>query len=342
MIQEYAKQYPEDQLYLLKPDRKKSSYENYFTEPNIFTSNYPNFLGIPRFFSLLKKVPNDGIFHGLSAEIPILKKPVKKVIVTIHDLIFLARPQDYKFIDRKIYEAKLLHAVKHSDVILSISQFTANALKEYVDFDSSKLKVHFQNCNSIFYKSLSEEERNIVLYKYNVSSPYWICVSSFNGRKNIRSIIEAYSLIPESDRIPILLIGSGSLQQECKQLTEKLRLTNHIRFLDHIHPIDLPALYQSSIGLIYPSVLEGFGIPALEAMASGIPLIGHKGSSVEEAAGKAGVFVDCLSPEQLSHSIISLQSDQQLRQEILSHTQSQLSKYSNEKLMAQLREIYSS
>ncbi len=341
LIMEYAKQYVQDQLYLLKPAFRETRYEDYFTLDNIHKVNYPNFLGIPRVLSLMNKVSQDAIFHGLSAEIPRQTRKVKKVIVTIHDFIFLARPQDYALLDRKIYTAKMKYAIQHSDIILSISQFTADMIKQYVDYDSNKLRVHYQNCNSIFYNRLTEPEKLNVLSKYKIQTPFWICVSSFNGRKNVNSIIESYSLIPDSDRIPILLIGTGSTQKACKQLTEKLNLTKHISFLDYIQPEELPALYQSSIGLIYPSLLEGFGIPALEAMASGIPLIGHKSSSVEEAAANAGYFVNCQSKEELSSAIIKLQSDQSLRSRLLSNASTQICKYSNQELMRQLKEIYS-
>lgn len=340
LIEEYSKHYSEDQLYLLKPYGKHSQYEEYFKQNNIHKINYSNLLGIPRVYSLLNKVPDDAVFHGLSAEIPLRRKFSQKLIVTIHDLIYITRPQDYSWIDRNIYKAKLKHAIENADVIICISEFTLKELNNHFKIDHNKIKIVYQNCNSIFYNRLSSEEKNNQLAKYKIKPPFWICVSSFNGRKNIRSIINAYSILPKNERVPLLLIGNGSLKKDCIDLTEKHNLSDCIRFMNHIPSNELPAFYQSSLGLIYPSLLEGFGIPAVEAMASGVPIIGHKGSSVEEAAADAGLFVDCQTEKEIANAIMSIQSSNSLRQDLIEKGRSQLTRYNNKELMRQMNEIY--
>ncbi|MCC6815249.1 MAG: glycosyltransferase family 4 protein [Saprospiraceae bacterium] len=341
LVNSYAQIYPDDSVYLLKPKGKNSRFENGYFFDSIQTINYSNTLGLSRSLSLMNHVPKEGVFHGLSAEIPFQFKKCKKVIVTIHDLIFLSRPGDYKFLDRTIMKAKVRYALEHSDAIISISQYTTQEIHKYFKVDPKKITTIYQNCNSIFYNKIAEEQRSKVLLKYGIREPYWICVSSFNGRKNIQSIIEAYALIPDKMRIPIVLIGSGALKKQCVMRTEELKLSQYIKFLDHLESEELPSLYQASIGLIYPSLIEGFGIPALEAMASGIPLIGHKGSSVEEAAGEAGLFIDCLSKEELASAILKLQSDTILRSLLLKNATNQMGQYSNQKLINQLNKIYS-
>ncbi|MEP7197191.1 MAG: glycosyltransferase family 1 protein [Saprospiraceae bacterium] len=342
LVEEYSAQYPSDELFLLKPGSKESKHDLQFSTPRFNTISYSNFLGIPRMLSLLNKVPADGIFHGLSAEIPMLTKKIKKVIVTIHDIIFLYRPNDYAFIDRNIYIQKLKYALKNADNIIAISETTAQDIINYFGIDENKIKVIYQNCNKIFYNRLSVVEIEQSKIKFNLPIDYLICVSSFNERKNLQSIVEAYRLLTPSQRVPLVFVGSGNLKKDVSNLVAKYDLAKYFIFLDYVEPKDLPALYQGSMALIYPSLMEGFGIPALEAMASGIPILGHQHTAVEEAAGEAGLFVDCTNSEVFAGAIQNLQTKASLREKFKNASLVQLEKYTNAKLMKELNELYKS
>ncbi|MEO6189457.1 MAG: glycosyltransferase family 1 protein [Saprospiraceae bacterium] len=342
LVEEYSKYFPSDNLFLLKPGNKETVYDSNFNQKPFKIISYTNQLGIPRIFQLMNKVPSQSVFHGLSAEIPFRKnRKDSKVVVTIHDVIFLSRKNDYHWIDRNIYWAKLNYSIKNADQIISISEFTSKELIKYTDVDPTKITTLYQNCKSIFYQKLEDYTIDAERKRFALPNEYWICVSSFNERKNIISILKAYKILKENDRIPLVFVGGGQLKKKMMNLSSEYNLMNKFIFLDHVPAHQLPALYQGSCGLIYPSLMEGFGIPAVEAMASGIPILGHQSSAVEEAAGKAGVFIDCNIAEDLADSILRLQNDAQLRKELERQSRLELQRFDNGKLMNELNQIYS-
>ncbi len=340
LVRSYANSFPEDELILLKPGFENSSYQEFLNRP-YQTIEYSNYFGWPRIFDLQNKIQDDSVFHGLSAEIPWQwKKRSIKNIVTVHDIIFITRPNDYPWIDRNIYKAKLKYALQQSDHIISISQFTTNEIINHFNISASKITTIYQNCNNIFYKPIQEPLKNQLKNKYKLPNEYWICVSGFSRRKNLLSIPLAYKNIHKKERIPLVFVGDGPEKNNLRRMIKELELENCFIFLENIPTEELPALYQMSKGLFYPSLMEGFGIPVLEAFASGVPVIGQRDSAIAEAGGKAGNFIDTNNSEEFANAIALLQQDSDAYNTLKKNIQAELPRFENNHLMSQLNKIY--
>ena len=239
----------------------------------------------------LKKNKVD-IFHGLSHEIPKKKKgSTIKYVVTIHDLIFLRYPKNYKTIDRKIYLKKVQHACEVADKIIAISQQTKKDIIEFLKVDESKIEVVYQTCSSAFMKESHFSYQESVLRKYNLPENFILTVGTVEKRKNIASLVEAIG--KSRTQLPLVVVGAQTdYIKEVEAAVTKYKLDEQVAFLQNVSFLDLPALYQLANLFVYPSVFEGFGIPILEALYSKTPVIAATGSCLEEVGGPSSVYVD--------------------------------------------------
>lgn len=282
-------------------------------------------------------IPQDVIYHGLSAELPwFAKLKTSKLVLTVHDLIFKIRPQDYRWHDRLSYNSKLDRAVRQAQIIVAISQKTKKDLLEFYKLEESSIEVLYQNCDPIFYQDLKTESGKLEALPEN----YWISVGSFNSRKNQESILKAYLCIEESKRIPLIFIGQGPLRKSIQESVMLSKLDRWIEFRTVESHETLAKYYRKAMGLLYPSLYEGFGIPAVEALACGIPVIGHRGTAVEEAAGAGGIFVNTLQSDELAHGIESIQSDSSIRNNLITKGKAHIQIFDEKKSIPRQKKIY--
>ncbi len=257
-----------------------------------------------RSFQLSRWLEKDEVdlFHGLSNELPygIHRRKVRSV-VTIHDLIFLEHPELYKAMDRKIYERKVRYACHVASLIVAVSEQTKQDIMRFLNVDESRIRVVYQGCDERFYKRLSEEELHTSLRRFALPSEYLLYVGTIEERKNLLRLIMA--LHRGNIDIPLVVVGKKTAYfKKVKEYMETYDLRN-IHFLDHLQTADLPAIYQASSAFIYPSSYEGFGIPILEALNSGVPVITSRGGCLEETAGKGGVLVDPFDTDEMIDAI---------------------------------------
>lgn len=252
------------------------------------------------------------VFHGLSQEIPFgLPLRVKKV-VTVHDLIYFRYPQFYNPIDVAVYKAKVKFACKIADTIIAISEQTAQDLIEFLKVDAEKIKIVYQGCHPIFKQRRSTVEIESVKRKYFLPEKYILSIGTIEERKNVLIIIKAFELLHESVRIPIVIVGrSTSYALKVKAYIKKRQLENWVQFLHQSSFVDFPAIYQGATVFVYPSLFEGFGIPLIEAIESGIPVITSKGSCFREAAGPDAIYIDSQDENDLASAFMRLISEDQ-------------------------------
>ena len=242
---------------------------------------------------IIKQLLKDKIdlFHGLSHEIPLgLKKNGIKSIVTIHDLIFLRRPQYYKLIDRIIYKLKSKYACKYAGKIIAISEKTKQDIIAFYKTDPAKIEVIYQSCDDSFKTLLSTVEKEKIRTTYKLPSKYLLNVGTIEPRKNLLLIIKA---LPQIDATySLIVIGKNtSYTTLVKKEIEKLGLQNRVIFLQDLPFSDLPAIYQMASIFILPSFYEGFGIPIIEALYGNVPVIAATGSCLEEAGGPNSCYI---------------------------------------------------
>ncbi|MBI2731564.1 MAG: glycosyltransferase family 4 protein [Sphingobacteriales bacterium] len=261
------------------------------------------------------------LYHGLSHEIPVgIQKTGIKSVVTIHDLIFERYPEQYNAIDIKIYRKKFKYACEYSDKIIAISQQTKADIIEFYKTDPDKISVCYQSCNPAFAKTIDEKEKKRVRVLYGLPEKYFLYVGSVIERKNLLTVCRAMKHVGISNAVPLVVIGEGGkYMQQVKQFVKENRLSSQIIFLSEKDAAkqsdgfrtasDFPAIYQSAVCMIYPSIFEGFGIPVLEALWSRLPVITSNVSCMPETGGNAAFYISPFDDIKLAEGMLKIYED---------------------------------
>jgi glycosyltransferase involved in cell wall biosynthesis len=279
---------------------------------------------------------NIDIYHGLSNEIPFgIRKSGVKSVVTIHDLIFLRYPELYPFIDRFIYNKKFRYACENADAIVAVSQQTKDDIMEFYKIPSERIRVIYQDCKEIFHPSATLRVREEILKKYSLNKPYILCVSSFSERKNQKRLIEAFQQLGLKDYELILVGGKSKYSEQIFEIPP-----SGVRGLFSVPSTDLPALYQGAALFVYPSFFEGFGIPIVEALHSGVPVVAATGSCLEEAGGDGALYANPLDVNDLADKMRQVLTNQTLRNDLIFKGKEHVKQFSSERIAGQLMELY--
>ena len=259
------------------------------------------------------------LYHGLSHEIPMgIEKTGIKSVVTIHDLIFEKFPHQYSRIDRMIYAKKFRHACLHAHHIISVSQQTKSDICELYGIAPEKITTTYQSCDEVFYQPVNPLQKKEIKKAYSLPNNFFLYVGSVIERKNLLNICRAYALDDRHSLPPLVVVGKGGeYLKQVKSFIHQHHLDNRIIFLSEITPAsssdhnkpDLPTLYQTALALVYPSVYEGFGIPVLEAMAGGTPVITSNISCLPEVGEDAVFYVDPYQAESIFEAMKTLLDD---------------------------------
>ncbi len=280
------------------------------------------------------------LFHGLSNELPLnIRRKKIKSIVTIHDLIFLRYPRFYKRIDRAIYSFKFRKACRNADRIIAISECTKRDIVSFFDIDPGKIEVVYQGCDACFSHEATEQQKQEVRQRYSLPRKYVLNVGSIEERKNALLAIKAMEGLP--DEVHLVIVGKHTpYTDKIKSYADEKGLARRIHFIHNLPFADLPAVYQMATVFIYPSRFEGFGIPILEALHSGVPVVAATGSCLEEAGGPYSIYVDPDNVEETAAALRLLCTDEAQRKEMIEKGKRFSASFSEEKQAEQLMEIY--
>lgn len=351
LIRSLANLFPTNNYFLFNP---KQNNQHVFPEKNIQEINPTSFLSklFPSFWrsrwmanEIEKKVD---IYHGLSNELPwsLLHKKCK-TIVTIHDLIFEHYPEQYSQLDVFFYKNKFKFACQSADRIIAISEATKqDILNTYTKIDPTKIEVCYQSCDARFFLENKKYHRDEYIGHFNLPNKYFIYVGSIIERKNLLSICKAMKLFNKEEDVQLVVIGKGSAyKQQVKSYLVENQLENLVIFLedifDRVQIFDaLPFLYHFSTALIYPSIMEGFGIPVLEAMASGTAVITSNCSSLKEAGGDAAILIDPNNSNDIFNAMKKLNQEDVFRANCIEKGLLHANHFTNEKCAAQVMQVY--
>lgn len=268
-----------------------------------------------RFFWRSFGVPKDckqfsvNIYHGLSNELPFefVKNPNIKWVVTIHDIAFLYYKMDYSFFDRFIHFQKIKHSCQKADVVIAVSEYTKIDICKRFSISSEKVKVVYQTVQENFLKRYTNTEFKQVVSLYHLPNRYYLSVGSITARKNLLAALRAWKGLPSEYQWPFLIIGKPN-RKYFKLIKEELDLFNEIYsdkiIFKNVTNEHLPVIYQNAAIFIYPSFFEGFGIPVLEALYSGVPVITSKTTSLPEVGGPGAYLVDPNSFDEIKAGIL--------------------------------------
>jgi len=340
LLKALLKYYPENRYLLFTPKINKQIFSDsgfeIYTPPGI-NKLFPS---LWRSFSInksLKKLSLD-VFHGLSNEIPFFINNKKiKTIVTIHDLIFLRYPNLYKWIDRKIYLQKFKYSCHKADLIIAISQQTKSDIIEFFKINENRIKVVYQSCNPIFFENISIPYKNLFL-KYNIPKNYILYVGTIERRKNLLTLLKA--VYSKKIDLPIVVVGRKTEYfNEIKDFIEKNKVKN-IFFIGEISNEELVALYKYAKIFVYPSIFEGFGIPVIEAIASGVPVVTSKNSCLMETGGEAAVYFEPYNYEELGDIIINIINDISLYNNLIEKGKQHIKRFTPEVFAKNTMNLY--
>lgn len=235
------------------------------------------------------------LFHGLSNELPFgIDRSGCKSVVTIHDLIFLHHPELYKSSVRQVLKWKTSYACHVADHIIAVSEKSKQDIMEYYGIPEEKISVVYQSYDASCFNPYRDKQMALtVRAKYQLPEKYVLCVGTIERRKNQEVLIKALPYM-SSDMHVVLAGNRTPYQAELEQLTNRMGLTRRLHILNKIENDELRILYQEASAFAYMSLSEGFGIPIVEALACGVPVIAAAGSCLEEAGGPHSVY---LSPD---------------------------------------------
>lgn len=258
---------------------------------------------------------NLDLFHSPDFIAP--RQAARRHIITIHDLHFLYYPQFLEEDALNYYRNQIMKSVKRADHILVQTDGTKRDVMKMLNAPEEKITVHHLGVNPSF-KPMTTEQIQTILAPYNLPSEYLLFVGTIEPRKNLPTLFKAYALMREkTPDIPPLVLGGQAgwhVEQEMATLDE-LGLRKHVVWFQNVPPEVLSALYAGATLLIIPSFHEGFGMPALEAMACGTPAVVTNRGSVPEVIGDAAVYLDPTEPETIVEAVLSLLNDTDRYQE---------------------------
>jgi len=234
-----------------------------------------------------------GVLFVPSHVVPLLHP--RKTVVTVHDLGYFVYPEAHTRLSRIYLRASTWFSVRAAKRVLAISQATKRDLMKYYGVPAGKIRVVYHGCDPVFRPVRDEKALADVASRYGVSRPYCLHVGTLQPRKNLGVLVEAWRLLRERmGRPPALLLAGkrGWLYESLFEQVKRAGLDDLVKFTDYVDREDLPALYSGALALTFPSLYEGFGLPPLEAMSCGTPVICSNATSLPEVVGDAGILLD--------------------------------------------------
>ncbi len=327
--------YPEHSYYLFdsKPSELPKSAANIIKKPKLRP--------LWRQFGISKDIQRQqlDVYHGLSAELPYTRPKKTKMVVTIHDLIFMKYPQYYKTIDRLIYAHKTDNALRSADAIIATSEQTKRDLIKIMPDEDIPIQVIYQDCDPLFYVPTSETDLAKTRERYQLPEKFLVMVSKFEQRKNHLTLLKALKQ-GHPDGYPIVLVGKpGDTFAEVEQFIDANQLGNRVKILSDVPSRDLPNVYRLAEASIFPSLYEGFGIPVLESLACGTPVLTSEQSCMQEIANDAGLYFNPTETDSINEALLTFDKSG-IADKLEAAIPDRLELFSNRKILADHNTLY--
>jgi len=270
-----------------------------------------------------------------------------RYLMTVHDVAeFLYGPRQgfrqtmrFRLVQRSLAKASRLMAVSHA---------TKQDIENLFTISPDKITVVENAIDERFVRTARREEGRLMLERYQVKDPFLLYVGSARPQKNIPRLIEAFAVIrgeiqehPQFHRLKLLIIGDELSENPLlRQTVVRTRMQEHVRFMGYVPVETLRVFYQAAEVFVFPSLYEGFGLPPLEAMAQGTPVVTSNVSSLPEVVGDAAVLVHPENVFDIAHGVQQVLLDPVLRQELRERGKRQLARFSWERSIGQVMDIY--
>ncbi len=262
-------------------------------------------------------------------------------VMTLHDIILVRLASDYYSRSRAaLYERRLKARVRGVDHVITVSDFSRRDIIDWSGISENKISVVFNGVPEIFRQVPDEKELKRAGERYGLPARFILAVGSTEPRKNIHTAIQAYaSLRRTMPEVSLVVTGVDYCRLPPGRAFAGLDLEGVI-FAGYVNDFDMPAIYSMAEALLFPSFYEGFGLPPLEAMACGTPVVTSNSASIPEVAGDAAILVDPSSAADMAAALETVLGSGSLRQELIDKGLARAKKFSWEKAAAKTREIY--
>jgi glycosyltransferase involved in cell wall biosynthesis len=282
------------------------------------------------------------LFHAPHYVLPALT-PCRS-IVTIHDCIHLRFPQYLP--NRLAYtyaRASLWIASHRSSRILTVSEASKGDILRYVSVPNAKIDVIYNAIDERFGEKPPEDEVARVRERYQLNDPFVLYAGNIKPHKNLERLIEAFHTLRRGglEQVKLLIIGDEiSKYATLRRAVHKYKLHKHVRFFGFVPDKTLAVLYRLAGVFVFPSLYEGFGLPPLEAMASGTPVITSNLSSLPEVVGDAALLIDPYEPDAIADAMRRVLTEPALRDDLRARGLKRVRDFSWERSVRRVRQIY--
>lgn len=337
-----------DRLNLYIPKRKANAEYDALLEMDGVTSHLPDrpvwrrLSALWRVFGVAQQLQRDGVklFHGLSNELPCgLGRRGIRSVVTVHDLIFRILPGCYKPVDRWIYTWKFRSACRRADRIVAVSECTKRDIVRLFGIDPAKIEVIYQGCDEMFAERRSAAELDRAAREYGLPERYLLNVGTLEERKNLLEVVQALEHLPAEIHL-VAVGGRTAYTARVERYAAEHGLTDRIHLLHKVTYRDLPLLYARAEVMVYPSRYEGFGIPIIEALNAGIPVVAATGSCLEEAGGPDQLYDSPDDPAELARAVSRILDDPELRRTLAERGRAYVERFRMEVVGPQMADLY--
>jgi len=255
-------------------------------------------------------LPDVDIFHATEHLLPPFRQI--RTVLTVHDLIYVLFPEYHLPMNYHFLRLMMPRFAHRADAIIAISECTRRDLVRLWQIPEQKIHVIYEGIDPRFRPVTDGVAMERLRQRLGLPERFALYVGTIEPRKNLPRLFEAWTRLKKP--IPLVIAGKkGWLYQETFACVEALGLEDHVRFTGFVADEDLPALYSAAEIFIFPSLYEGFGLPVLEAMACGTPVITTTGGSLPEVADDAALVVDPTDVDALTEALSRLLRDESLR-----------------------------
>lgn len=236
-------------------------------------------------------------------------------VVTVHDLNFEVSPQTIHPVRRAYLQLLTRRSVRQAKRVIAISKATASDLARLYSVPEEKIAVIPYGLDALFTPDRARALEPMVRERYALPERFLLFVGTLEPRKNLPRLLEAFALARQQTALPPLVLAGapGWQHQKIRTLAQQLGIEREVLFAGYIPREHLPGVYAAATALLYPSLYEGFGLPPLEAMGCGTPVLASSNSALPEVVEDGGLLVDPQNVEQMAEGIVRLVQDEALR-----------------------------
>ncbi|MEO7192684.1 MAG: glycosyltransferase family 1 protein [Vicinamibacterales bacterium] len=267
-----------------------------------------------------------------------------RYVVTIHDCIHLRFPEYLPNRAAYAYARTMMRlAARRAARVLTVSEASKQDILHYLRVPSEKVEVVYNALDERLARTPTPAELGNVRERFQLGAPFILYAGNIKPHKNIDRLIEAYSILRRRgvEDAQLLIIGDAiSKYPNLRRLVHRFQLHQHVRFLGFVPDKTLAALYRLASVFVFPSLYEGFGLPTLEAMAGGAPVITSNVSSLPEVVGDAAILIDPLDAGAIADAMARVLGDAALRTELVRRGRERIKVFSWERSVSRIRELY--